>query len=146
MRRETGWAADGGSRLIPSHSLGLPRLSERLLEVGRQFTGDDHDPDSVNQAVALAAMAWNISVARKLGMDTGLGKMLAGKGLSFFERLAARRMLMDLARRKEETFSDDDRLVANWDVSVREGKAHVQVASLIYPDRLSPEVRQRASL
>jgi len=112
-------------------STGLPKLSERIIELAQPLLEDAESKKEEAISIDLSAMAWNLSLdvgKKREELLSTILKTLAP--FSPFRKKALRKEFENLVRRKERLFPHDRRYIASWEVTPRPGSILVNVASL----------------
>lgn len=133
-RLEAGLPA--GVRELPEISyseIGLPKMSETLIEFAEPYLDYDHGLDSFRSSVSLAAMVWNLGLFPPSErtkhiefLETTLGQALNGT-----DRVVLHTMIHEMLLRKDMLFAKDKRMIAGYDVVETKDDYHVNVASVL---------------
>jgi hypothetical protein len=101
------------------------KISAALLDLIDPYVDSSADLDDFKSIVAMAALAWNLSLLTKSDQAEQMRQMLQDPELlepeSFVE------ILRDLIARKLELFPDDSRRVLAWEVRETKHSFHVTV-------------------
>jgi hypothetical protein len=115
-------------QIIPGPVPGMPKLSERLLEIADLFQDADSDEEMFLGVVHMAALAWNYESGgeemREIITDS-MDSIVAKEGMPP-EAVA---MFLAMVREKHERFPDDRRFIADINVSSAGRNRYLSVIS-----------------
>ncbi|GAG39638.1 unnamed protein product, partial [marine sediment metagenome] len=116
--------------------LGLPKISDRLAEVARPLLDDAEGEEAERKSIALAAFGWNLAVLPEEEREKELSEIAGKLALDDpADRSILRDILVRMIARKNSLFPDDNRLIASYDLSYRDGNLHLLVASIVSSGR-----------
>lgn len=133
FRRETlkGLSRPPGT-VVETRSLGLPKISDRLIEVARPLLDDTKGEEAERKSIALAAFGWNLAVLPEEEREKELSEIADKLALDDpADKSMLRDILVSMIGRKNSLFPDDNRFIANYDLSYRDGGLHLLVASIV---------------
>ena len=105
------------------------RLSERLVDLIAPYRAGDLTRERYEALIGAAATAWNLSISPEPERLEALKQALRDAKTSDVQ--AHSDLILELMRRKEALFPDDDRTIVHWEVSESGEQYHLSVMSAV---------------